>query len=196
MIIKDLTEHDLTNNRNSITYDEEIKVAERIEKEDRNMVQNYEYQERYLPSKNNFIKRNILIIEDNDVVSTILERFIKNAGYVPHLIKDGFEAFEFLVHGRDINYLTIKPSEVDFIILDLYLPNVSGNAILKDLKLKNNKVPIMIFSSDNKVSTIVKSIKKNGDANSFFRKKDILENKENLTSILKSIDRTFNDSTI
>jgi CheY-like chemotaxis protein len=187
-----LTENYLINNDHCISLDEEERMARKMEAEDRNMQIKKDYQNRILATDNICIKRNILIIEDNQVVITILKRFINNAGYIPYIIKDGLEAFEFLIHDRQIDNLPLKLNEVDFIILDLFLPNISGNEILQELKLKNNKIPIMIFSSDNRVSTIVKSIKSNNSANFFYRKKDLLEDKENLYSILKSIDLTFN----
>ena len=61
-----------------------------------------------------------LVIEDDDKLSEIFTQALKAANYEVEAIKDGDLACQFLASG--------SPS---LIVLDLHLPNVSGDTILK-----------------------------------------------------------------
>ncbi len=91
----------------------------------------------------------ILLIEDNSADARWIMEVFKEY-HIPneiHLARDGVEAMDYLYKkGRykDVAY-------PDLIILDLYLPRVSGHEILK--KIKNDKklktIPVVVLTASN-----------------------------------------------
>lgn len=91
----------------------------------------------------------ILLVEDNPADIRWTVEIFKEY-HIPHeihTIKDGIEALDFLYKKgkyKDISY-------PDIIILDLYLPCISGQEILK--KIKNDKklkyIPVVILTASN-----------------------------------------------
>lgn len=76
-----------------------------------------------------------LIIEDEPKLSNIFSASLKAVGFTTEAIMDGREALESLRSREDIPTL---------IILDLHLPNVSGDTLLSEIRsndsLKNTRV--------------------------------------------------------
>ena len=91
----------------------------------------------------------ILLVEDNSadirwIVEVFKEYHISNE---IHAVKDGAEAIDFLYKKgeyKDVPY-------PDIVILDLYLPIISGHEVLK--KIKNDKnlrsIPVVILTASN-----------------------------------------------
>ncbi|HLA96321.1 MAG TPA: response regulator [Pyrinomonadaceae bacterium] len=82
--------------------------------------------------------KNIVIVEDNQVVARLYEGKLKAEGNTVHVAYDGAEGLE-LVH-------RIKP---DLLLVDLMLPNLSGVEIIKTLRkdYRFANLPIMAYSS-------------------------------------------------
>jgi len=80
-------------------------------------------------------KPNALIIEDQEMLSTIFEKALSMADFDTEVVYDGRQA---------LNRLAQKAP--DLIILDLHLPKISGQDILQQIKedkrLKNTKIVI------------------------------------------------------
>jgi CheY-like chemotaxis protein len=80
----------------------------------------------------------VLLIEDNAGDALLVGQILADC-QLPvklHVARDGEQALRML---RDDN---LKPS---LIVLDLNLPKISGNALLK--RYKNRDVPVVVFSS-------------------------------------------------
>ncbi len=83
----------------------------------------------------------ILIIEDNKDVNLLLKECLE---------KDGYEvesAFDGLGGGK-----LLKSKEFDLLLLDIMLPYVSGDEILKELRTYS-EMPVIIISAKDMVST-------------------------------------------
>ena len=85
-----------------------------------------------------------LMIDDDDLCHNIIRMILKNDGYEMISSYSGAEGLEFLSEHSD---------EIDFIFLDLMMPNMHGLDVLK--KIKSDKslagIPVIIQSaSDNK----------------------------------------------
>src|SRR5512143_1867000 len=82
----------------------------------------------------------VLIIEDNDSLIDIFTQAMKVAGFEIETAANGVEAFDKLAK--------MKP---DVIILDLYLPGVSGDKILAyirhDSRVQDAKIILTTFDS-------------------------------------------------
>ena len=85
-------------------------------------------------------KPEVFIIEDNDSLSDIFTQAMKVAGFEIRTAANGLEAFDKLAE--------LEPA---VIILDLYLPGVSGDKILayirNEPRLQNSKIILTTFDS-------------------------------------------------
>lgn len=79
----------------------------------------------------------ILLIEDNKELSTLMRDFLINAGY----------SCEVCINGEDgLRYL--KDNEVRLVVLDIMLPYADGFEICRKIRLTQN-IPIIIASARN-----------------------------------------------
>ena len=77
----------------------------------------------------------ILVVEDNRELGSLLGDFLKERGYQVYLATSGEEALK-----------VIEKQETKLVVLDVMLPGIDGLGILKMLRTKGN-VPIIICSA-------------------------------------------------
>ena len=77
----------------------------------------------------------ILIIEDNEQIVDVLMRYLSKAGYETAVIQDGKEALPYF-----------EKHPVDFVLLDIMLPNVDGFTICQQIREKST-VPIIMITA-------------------------------------------------
>ncbi|PKH56355.1 DNA-binding response regulator [Shewanella sp. Choline-02u-19] len=77
--------------------------------------------------------KNILLVDDDLVLQSLLKSHLEAEHFMVTLASDGQEALEKLQH--------INP---DLIILDINMPKLNG---IEMLKLRNDKTPVMVISS-------------------------------------------------
>mgnify|MGYP003616031020 FL=1 len=80
--------------------------------------------------------KKILIVEDDELMIKILKFILNKEGYQLSIIKDGLSAIEQIP--------AINP---DMVITDLLLPYKSGLEVIRFVKEKNKKTPIIVLSS-------------------------------------------------
>jgi len=80
----------------------------------------------------------ILIVEDEDVLSLVLEEKFKNQGYTVSIAKDGEDGIE-----------KAKKNNPDIVLLDLILPKKGGLEVLEALKKDSELkvIPVIILSN-------------------------------------------------
>ncbi len=78
---------------------------------------------------------NILIIEDNDEINTLLRELLKNAGYG---VKQAYSGSEGLLYFSGESYALV--------LLDLMLPGMTGEAVLAGIR-EQSDIPVMIISA-------------------------------------------------
>ena len=83
----------------------------------------------------------ILIIEDESKIASILKKGLQEELYNVDIAKDGQEAVE-----------KIEINPYDFIILDLMIPKVDGLTVCKTIRHKNSNVPILILTAKDDVT--------------------------------------------
>ena len=83
-------------------------------------------------------KTKVLMIEDDPFISQIVITKLSKSGCIPYSTTDGSEAI-----------ILAEQFMPDVIILDLMLPGVSGEDILKILKSKENlkNIPVIVFTN-------------------------------------------------
>lgn len=88
--------------------------------------------------------KKILIIEDDESIHNVLEELLKEKGYNTYNAYSGTEAL-----------LLLEKEKYDLILLDLMLPGLKGEEIIK----KINNIPIIVLSakisSDDKVNCLL-----------------------------------------
>ncbi len=78
----------------------------------------------------------VLIVEDNPILADGLTRSLRQADYAVDCLSDGAEADHVLATQ---NY--------DLVILDLGLPNIDGFEVLRHLRRRGAKVPVLVLTA-------------------------------------------------
>lgn len=77
----------------------------------------------------------ILVVEDNSIVSQMVNNVLSKEGYEITLAETG-----------DLGLKTFLRGTYDLVLLDLMLPNLSGDEVMRQIRQKS-QVPIIIISS-------------------------------------------------
>ena len=85
-------------------------------------------------------KQTVLVAEDSELLMRVYEIELKDAGFKLISTADGDSVFHLA-----------KSKNPDIILLDMYLPNKNGEAILVDLKNhdKSKDIPVIVTSNCN-----------------------------------------------
>lgn len=94
---------------------------------------------------------NILVIEDDEDINRLLCRIVSQSGYSAKAAYSGTEAGIYL-----------ESQKWDMVLLDLMLPGLSGEAILKMLRKESN-VPIIIISAKPETQTKIDTLRAGAD---------------------------------
>src|SRR5271157_6094081 len=78
--------------------------------------------------------KRILIIEDEPDVAESIKMFLGKEGYEAEYTLDAMEGLD-------------KLSGFDLLLLDLIMPKVSGRAVLKEMKRRKIKTPVIVLSA-------------------------------------------------
>ena len=78
----------------------------------------------------------ILIIEDEAGVAGFLQQGLTETGYVVNLAHDGLEGLEYAM-----------AYEYDVILLDIMLPKMNGLDVLRELREKRVKTPVLLLTA-------------------------------------------------
>ena len=81
-------------------------------------------------------KKNILVIEDNKEMCWELENIFENEGYNVWTVTTGEEALK-----------KIEENDIDLIVMDYKLPDMSGERILKFLQAADVKINKIVISA-------------------------------------------------
>jgi two-component system OmpR family response regulator len=84
------------------------------------------------------MKQHILLAEDDENLGSLLTTFINSKGFQTKLTKNGKEALEY--------YRAFK-EKIDFIILDIMMPEKDGYAVAKEIRLIDRQTPILFLTA-------------------------------------------------
>ncbi|MDD1828137.1 response regulator transcription factor [Photobacterium sp. ZSDE20] len=82
----------------------------------------------------------LLVVEDDDVLGEAIVQRIQRQGHGVDLAKNGADADSILQH-----------QEYDFIILDLNLPKMNGEVVLKKLRNRGTSTPVLVLTARGQV---------------------------------------------
>lgn len=96
-------------------------------------------------------KINILIIEDEKGISKIIKSYLEKEGYNVFQAFDGKEGLNFF-----------ENEKIDLILLDLMIPEISGEELIKEIRNKSN-VPVIMVTAKVNEEDIINGLKLGAD---------------------------------
>jgi DNA-binding response OmpR family regulator len=94
----------------------------------------------------------ILVVEDERKVASFLSKGLREEGYAVDVAHDGAEgAMKALVHGYDL------------LLLDIMLPGKSGLEIVRELRMRERTVPILLLTARDSREDIVAGLDAGAD---------------------------------
>lgn len=86
----------------------------------------------------------ILIAEDEERIVSFLSESLRNEGYRTVAVEDGIDA---LALARD--------SSFDILVLDLGLPGIDGNDVLREMRARGETMPVIVLTARDSVADTV-----------------------------------------
>jgi len=94
----------------------------------------------------------ILIAEDEERIVSFLEKGLRSSGYVTAAVSTGPDALAF---ARDDDF--------DLLILDLGLPGIDGQEVLRQLRARGERLPVVILTARDGVDDTVAGLEGGAD---------------------------------
>jgi two-component system phosphate regulon response regulator PhoB len=100
------------------------------------------------------VKPNVLVVEDEDALATLLGYNLEKEGFEPKLVSDGEEAL-----------LAVEEQMPDVVVLDWMLPKVSGVEVCRRLRSKREtrNVPIIMLTARGEETDRVRGLETGAD---------------------------------
>lgn len=86
---------------------------------------------------------NILIVEDQAEISSVVSKYLENEGYRAFVAKDGFEALELF-----------NQKEIHLTLLDIMMPGIDGFDVLKEIRKMSDTPVIMLTARKEEVDRL------------------------------------------
>jgi CheY-like chemotaxis protein len=95
--------------------------------------------------------KTVLMIDDEDINHHVIRMILKN---------DGYEMINSYTGAEALDYLSKYSSKIDFIFLDLMMPDMHGLEVLKKIKSDESlaHIPIIVQSANSDKNTYFKAI--------------------------------------
>lgn len=98
----------------------------------------------------------ILIVEDDGEIAFLLQQFLLRKNYESDIANNGLDAMSYYEKANNSNL----PYQA--ILLDLMLPDLSGEKILQQIR-KNSDIPILIISAKEEVNSKISLLQNGAD---------------------------------
>lgn len=96
---------------------------------------------------NAVMNQSILIVEDDKSLQTFLKDMLLDNGFSAHVVNDGLTAMNYVKE--------IKP---ELVLLDLGLPNVSGETVCKEIRKTYPDLPIIMLTARQGANEVVQGL--------------------------------------
>jgi len=84
------------------------------------------------------MKQHFLLAEDDENLGALLSTYLNSKGFQTKWVKNGEEA---------ISYFHTFNNAIDFIILDVMMPDKDGFSVAKEIRLTDKKTPILFLTA-------------------------------------------------
>jgi two-component system alkaline phosphatase synthesis response regulator PhoP len=98
------------------------------------------------------MKKRILLVEDEKSLSDVIKMNLELEGHHPVVVHDGIAAVS-----------TFKEQKFDLVILDIMIPNIDGLAVCENIRLQDDRIPILFLSAKSTPEDRIMGLKKGGD---------------------------------
>ncbi len=138
--------------------------------------------------------QSILVVEDDKGLQKYLRELLLDNGYAVQIAGDGIIALDHLAK-----------TQPDLLVLDLGLPNMSGETVCLEVRKKYKNLPVIILTARDSITDIVQGLNLGADdyitkpfvADEFLaRIKARLRRQEGTDKILKVADLELNNKTL
>lgn len=138
--------------------------------------------------------QSILVVEDDKGLQKYLKELLLDNGFAVQIASDGIVALEFL-----------QKTQPDLVVLDLGLPNMSGETVCLEIRKKYKDLPVIILTARDSIQDIVQGLNLGADdymtkpfvADEFLaRIKARLRKTGDADTILKVADLELNNKTL
>lgn len=82
-------------------------------------------------------KKRILVVDDDDQIGRLLKRYLESEGYETVVASSGQEALD-----------QSEKQPIDLVILDVFMPGLTGLDVLLQLKRKYPQLPVLMLTSN------------------------------------------------
>ena len=94
----------------------------------------------------------LLLVEDEKALSNALVTILKHNNYSVDAVYNGADALDYL------------DSEIyDGVILDIMLPKIDGITVLKTIRAKGNKIPVLLLTAKSEIDDKVSGLDSGAD---------------------------------
>ncbi len=94
----------------------------------------------------------LLVIEDDEVIGSFVEKGLRQAGYVVDRVLDAESGLDLM-----------EVNKYDLLILDLMLPGIDGLTLIEKVRETGDATPVLILSARKSIDDRVKGLQKGGD---------------------------------
>lgn len=81
-------------------------------------------------------QKHILVVDDDTRLRSLLQRYLREQGFLVSAAKDAMEAEQFLLCYK-----------FDILVMDIMMPKVTGTEFLRELREKGNSVPVILLTA-------------------------------------------------
>ncbi len=89
----------------------------------------------------------VLIVEDEAGMASFIEKGLSSRGYVTKVLRDGASALS-----------VASDNDFDLAILDLGLPDIDGLSVLRELRRRGEKLPVLILTARDDTRDMVEGL--------------------------------------
>ena len=96
-------------------------------------------------------KKNIVIIDDENDIVAMLEKFFSRKGY------------NVISYNNPINAISLLPKDSDIVLLDIMMPQMNGLDVLPKLIEKNPKIKVLMMTAYSTLDKVLKAHRHGAD---------------------------------
>jgi two-component system, OmpR family, response regulator len=94
----------------------------------------------------------ILIVEDDAIIVTFMQRVLKSSGYFVTAVRTGKDAFE-----------KVQTTYYNLVLLDIGLPDMTGTEILKKIRETNHDIIVIMITGHPHIDSSIDSVNQGAD---------------------------------
>jgi DNA-binding response OmpR family regulator len=95
--------------------------------------------------KIDYLSMKILVVDDDAMILSLIQKGLENRGHKVTTVLNGYEAL-----------IELDNENFDFILCDVFMPELSGFIVANCLKQNSHKTPLLFMSADTSIGNIIR----------------------------------------